>query len=154
MKMLVSSFLKRGRYDFERKTHAPAYDAQRLAHALHVSGHQVAKTVLLRAPEYKRLVLAVLPADKRVNLDRVSKLLGGTKVELATEFDMAEVCPDCEFGVLPPFGSRYGLRTIVDSELANHEFIWFEGNTHEEAIKLRFRDFCRLEQPEVSHLSE
>jgi len=148
--MNVAKFLERGHYKFERVPHQPTYSAQRLAHELHVSGREVAKTVLLRANGGYEFVVAVLPASKKIDIKRASKLLGGAKVELATEFDIAARCPDCDFGVLPPFGSRYGMKTIVDSSLAADEFIWFEGNTHEEAIRMKFDEFRRLEQPVVA----
>lgn len=148
--MNVSSFLERGQYKFQRVPHQPTYSAQRLAHELHESGRQVAKTVLLRTNHGAEFVVAVLPANRAIDFERVSRLLNGVKVELATELEMAERCPDCEFGVLPPFGSRYGMTTIVDSKLAVNNSIWFEGNTHEEAIRMKFADFRRLEQPMVA----
>jgi Ala-tRNA(Pro) deacylase len=148
--MNVAKFLEKGHYKFERVQHVPAYSAQHLAHELHVSGREVAKTVLLRANGGYGFVVAVLPASKQIDFKRASKLLGGAKLELATEFDISAHCPDCDFGVLPPFGSRYGMTTIVDSSLAEDEFIWFEGNTHEEAIRMNFEDYRRLEQPIVA----
>jgi Ala-tRNA(Pro) deacylase len=152
--MNVASFLERGRYKFERMLHEPAYSAQHLAHKLHVSGREIAKTVLLRARPQGRLILAVLPAHKKVDVIKAGKILGVDKLELATEFDISALCADCDFGVLPPFGSRYGVRTIVDADLSHDDFIWFEGNTHEEAFKLNFKDYCRLEQPQVAHFSK
>jgi Ala-tRNA(Pro) deacylase len=148
--MKVAEFLERRKYPFERVPHQPTYSAQRLAHELHVPGREVAKTVLLRANGGYEFIVAVLPANSKVDLEKASKLLGEAKLELATEFDMAEHCPDCEFGVLPPFGSHYGMKTIVDSSLANDEYIWFEGNTHDEAIRMKFADFHRIEQPIVA----
>jgi Ala-tRNA(Pro) deacylase len=90
----------------------------------------------------------------KIDFKRVCRLLGVPKLGLATEFDIAAHCPDCDFGVLPPFGSRNGLKTIVDSSLTDDEFIWFEGNTHEEAIRMKFEDFRRLEQPIIAPIAE
>jgi Ala-tRNA(Pro) deacylase len=148
--MNVAKFLEAGAYEFERVPHRATYSAQRLAHELHVSGRGVAKTVLLRADGGYKHVVAVLPASKTIDLSKASKLLGGSKLELGTEFDIEKHCPDCEFGVLPPFGSRYGMKTIVDTSLTEDEDIWFEGNTHEEAIRMKFSEFCRLEQPLIA----
>jgi Ala-tRNA(Pro) deacylase len=148
--MNVVKFLEAGNYQFERVPHRPTYSAQRLAHELHVPGREVAKTVLLRADGGYRYIVAVLPANKEIDFNQASKLLGGTKLELGTEFDMQTHCPDCDFGVLPPFGSRYGMRTIVDFALSKDEDIWFEGNTHDEAIRMKFTEFCRLEQPLIA----
>ena len=148
--MNVAEFLEAGKYQFERVPHRATYSAQHLAHELHVSGREVAKTVLLRADGGYKYVVAVLPANMTIDFKKASKLLGGSKLELATEFDIAAHCADCDFGVLLPFGSRYGMKTIVDSNLADDEDIWFEGNTHDEAVRTKFAEFRRLEQPLVA----
>jgi Ala-tRNA(Pro) deacylase len=150
--MNVANFLKRGHCKFKRVPHAPAYSAQHLAQELHVPGREVAKTVLLRSTD--ELVVAVLPASMKIDFKRVCRLPGEPKLGLATEFEIAAHCPDCDFGVLPPFGSRYGLKTIVDSSLTDDEYIWCEGNTHEEAIRMKFEDFRRLEQPIIAPIAE
>jgi Ala-tRNA(Pro) deacylase len=118
---------------------------------LHIPGRDVAKTVLLRAnlDGGRQFVVAVLPATKQIDFDRAAQLIHGGKLQLATEVEIGEHCPDCEFGVLPPFGSRYGMKTIVDSSLAEDEEIWFEGNTHNEAVRMKFDDFQQLEKPQV-----
>jgi Ala-tRNA(Pro) deacylase len=121
---------------------------------LHVPGVHVAKTVLLRANGGFRYVVAVIPATARVDLQRVSCALGGADVRLATEFEIAERCPDCDFGVLPPFGSQFAVETIVDHSLAKHEDLFFEGDTHAEAIRMRYSDFYNLEHPLVMSIIE
>jgi Ala-tRNA(Pro) deacylase len=98
-------------------------------------------------------VLAVLPADCKIDVQKVSQALGGAEVELATEAQVAEHCPDCEVGVLPPFGSQYGLQTIVDESLARQLEIVFEANNHHEAIRMSFEDYRRLENPTIISFS-
>ena len=66
---------------------------------------------------------------------------------------MSSLCPDCEIGALPPFGSQYGLKTVVDESLLADEHIVFEGNTHAEAIRMRLDDFRNLEHPLVLPIS-
>lgn len=150
--MNTTQFLEERKCRFERAPHHPAFGGQRLAHELHVPGQVVAKTVLLRtgANGGFQFVVAVLPANKRVDLRRAGDLLRQGEVTLATEDDMVSHFPDCDAGVLPPFGSHYGMRTIADSSLAKDREIWFEGNTRNEAIKMKFDDFRRLEQPWIA----
>jgi Ala-tRNA(Pro) deacylase len=145
--MNVAAFLDEIKCEFERIPHEPTYGAQRLAQELHVPGQDVAKTVLLRVNGGKQFIVAVLPASKNVNFEKASKLLDKGKVHLATEFEIAAHCPDCDFGVLPPFGSRYGMKTIVDSSLADDFEIVFKANTHNEAIRMKYDDFAQLETP-------
>lgn len=146
--MEVVTFLEKQHYRFERLPHPPAYGAQRLAQALHVKGDKVAKTVLLRADDASRFVVAVLPANRTIDLAGASRLVGAA-VHLATEMEIAARCPDCEFGVLPPFGSRYGIRTIVDESLTKEDQIYFEGATHAEAIRMSFKDYREIEEPSI-----
>jgi Ala-tRNA(Pro) deacylase len=151
--MNIAQFLSDKHVSFESLPHIDTYDAQHLAQALHVPGRDVAKTVLLRADGGFAYVVAVLPATKNVDLDQASQSLGGSKLALATELEISDHCPDCEMGVLPPFGSQYGMKTIVDESLAAEEEIVFEGNTHRDAIRMKFSDFQRLEQPLIVRFS-
>jgi Ala-tRNA(Pro) deacylase len=152
--MNVATFLSERKCEFERIPHKPTYSAQRLAQELHVPGQDVAKTVLLRVNGGNQFVVALLPASKDINFEKVSKLLGKGRVQLATEFEIAAQCPDCDFGVLPPFGSRYGMKTIVDASLADDLEIVFEANTHNEAIRMKFDDFVQLEDPLVTPFAQ
>jgi Ala-tRNA(Pro) deacylase len=148
--MNVASFLETQKCWYEQVAHQPTYSAQRMAGQLHVPGREVAKTVLLRARPKQDYVVAVLPANMVIDLDRAAKMLDAKRLELATEPEIATFCTDCEFGALPPFGSRYGLKTIVDSTLAEDDVIVFEGNTHHDAIRMKFDDYRRLENPTVA----
>ena len=144
--MRIPNWLNENNVDFELIPHRTTYDAQRLAAAIHVTGRDVAKTVLLRAGGGDYIV-AVLPANKTIDLERTSQLLGEDALELATEIEISQHCPDCEMGSLPPFGSQYGMRTLLDESLSQDDEVVFEGNTHQEAIRMKFDDFVRIEQP-------
>jgi Ala-tRNA(Pro) deacylase len=121
---------------------------------LHVRGEEVGKTVLLKADHGYAFVVAVLPATRRVDINRLSHALGGSRLEVATETDISQHCPDCELGVLPPFGSQYGMQTVVDASMSHHHDILFEGNTHHEAIRMRFADFRKLEEPLIADFAQ
>lgn len=148
--MSIKHFLQRRHVPFEVLTHPEAYDAQHLAQALHTPGRAVAKTVLLRADHARHYIVAVLPATHRIDFEALGAFLGGTPPELATELEIAERCPDCEIGVLPPFGSHYGAQTIVDRSLTVDEHISFESDSHTEAIRMKYADYYDFERPSVA----
>ena len=147
--MKVPQFLKERNVEFDVISHRDTYDAQRMAATIHVSGRDVAKTVLLRANGGYTYIVAVLPANKAIDFELASQMLGGSKIELATEIEISQRCPDCEIGALPPFGSYYGMTTMVDESLLEDEEIVFEGNTHHEAIRMKLQDFRHIEEPLV-----
>jgi Ala-tRNA(Pro) deacylase len=124
-----------------------------LAEAVHVSGKAVAKTVLLHVNHGFGDVVAVVPADRKVNVEEASKMLGGAQIVVGNEDDVTARCPDCERGVLPPFGSQYNMQTIVDASLAERDELIIESNTHDEAIRLKWQDFDRIENPLVGPIA-
>jgi Ala-tRNA(Pro) deacylase len=142
--MRIADFLAEQQVAFENLLHPPAFTAQKRAKYLRVSGNRVAKSVLLSGP--RGFFLAVLPATHRLDPARLAAEAGGP-VRLATEREVAAVFPDCEWGVVPPFGSLYGLSTVLDEELSPDTVIVFEGDGHAHAVRLLCRDFERLERP-------
>jgi Ala-tRNA(Pro) deacylase len=133
--------------------HSWSHGAADVATAVHTLPQQVAKTVMLHANHSFRDLVALVPADAKIDFEKVSHMIGGAEIRLATEQDVAVRCPDCERGVLPPFGSQYGMLTIADESLASQEEIVIESNTRSEALQLRWEDFRRLENPLVGRFA-
>lgn len=146
--MNLQDFLSQKHVPFHSLEHSPTYDAQHLAQAVHTSGENVAKSVLLRVDG--KYVLAVLQATHQIDLPKVERALGAKKAELATELEIYDQFPDCEIGAIPPFGSQYGLATLVDAPLACDEEIVISGNSVAEAVRMRYSDFATLEKPRVA----
>ena len=142
--MLIPQFLDDHGVRFETIYHAPAFTAQKRAKFLHVPGSQVAKCVLLYGP--LGFFLAVLPATRRVDTEALGRSLGGD-VRLANGEEVARTFPDCEWGVAAPFGTIYGLPSVLDESLAPETPMLLEGNTHVVAIRITCHDFERLEKP-------
>ena len=96
--MNIASFLETQKCWYEQVAHQPTYSAQRMAGQLHVPGREVAKAILLRTRPKRDYVVAVIPANLVIDLDRAAKLLEARRLELATESEIATFCTDCEFG--------------------------------------------------------
>jgi Ala-tRNA(Pro) deacylase len=142
--MRVAEFLATQDVPFETLVHPPAFTAQKRARFLHLPGREVAKVVLLHGPE--GYVLAVVPATRRVDPERLAATLGGP-VRLADDDEIARVFHDCEWGVVPPFGTLYGLPVLIDDSIPPDTLMVFETTTHAEAVRMLCRDFERLERP-------
>ena len=142
--MRIYQFLKSMGISFDIIQHPPAFSAQKLAKYLHTPGRQIAKTVLLKTIDsYK---IAVLPADQMLDKSQI-ELLIETKVKMANPLNMSELFFDCEWGVVPAFGSAYGISTIVDSCLLKCSSIVVPGHSHLESIRINAKDFLALENP-------
>ena len=145
--MYIVDFLQSRGIGFETLLHRPAFSATRRARNMHVTGREVAKTVLAKCGE--EFVLAVLPATSRIELSRLATALHAEPelVRLATDGEIATIFRDCEPGTIPPFGRLYGLKTVIDDGLTGVGQVVFTGNTRHEGLRMQFRDYDALEEP-------
>jgi Ala-tRNA(Pro) deacylase len=148
----VRDELDRRGIPYEELHHSEAYTAQEVAQREHVSGHHVAKVVCVMADD--RPVELVLPASRRVSLERVGLLLGGKQVRLATEDELQKWFFDCEIGAIPALRHWRGVDVIVDGHLTSAGDILILGGTHRDAVRMRFDDWFDMVGPRVELLSE
>ncbi len=141
----LQDYLDANDVPYETLRHSQAFTAQQIAAEAHISGWKVAKTVLVR--ESDNLMMVVLPAPAKVDLESLGEALGTAGVKLASEDDFRGRFPDCELGAMPPFGNLYGIPVYVDETLRRDQKIAFNAGTHRELIRMAFEDFDRLAQP-------
>jgi Ala-tRNA(Pro) deacylase len=142
--------LNENKVKYEVLRHAEAVTAQRIAQAEHVKGRHQAKVVMIKSGDQH--LMMVLPADHRIDLEKVEKVTGNT-VSLEQEQDFKSLFPESVTGAMPPFGNLYGLTTYVDKHLAEQDYIVFEAGTHTDAIKMSYRDYEKIVQPKVEDLA-
>jgi len=128
-------------------SHSKAYTAQGIAALAHISGKELAKTVILKLDG--ALGMAVLPASYQVDLGAIKAATGVQAAELASEHEFKQHFPDCETGAMPPFGNLYGIPVYVDETLTEDQEIAFNAGSHNELIRLSYNDFAQLVKPLV-----
>jgi len=148
----LKSFLDANKVSYVVINHSSAYTAQDVAATAHVSGKDLAKTVMVKIDN--KLAMAVVPASYNVNFNKLKTISGAKKVELANEGEFESMFPECEPGAMPPFGNLYNMSVYVSNTLAEDEEIAFNAGTHNELIKMSYKDFERLVQPRVEKFSE
>ncbi len=125
--------------------HAPGWSAQRTARSAHIKGDHLAKTLIMNADN--RLVMVVLPASHRVDIDSLRHALGAVKLELASEPEFRNLLPDCEPGALPPFGNLYNMEVYLAECMSHDEEFTFCAGSCTQLIKMKFDDYQQLVQP-------
>jgi Ala-tRNA(Pro) deacylase len=131
--------------------HSPVYTAQEIAASAHIPGKELAKTVVVKVDG--KMAMAVLPASNQIDFELLRKASGASKVELAGEKEFESRFPDCDIGAMPPFGNLYEMDVYVADNLSGDEEIAFNAGSHTELIKLAYKDFERLVQPEKARFS-
>jgi Ala-tRNA(Pro) deacylase len=137
---------------FEELHHPEAYTAQEVAQREHVSGHRVAKVVVVMADGCP--VELILPASRHVNLDRLRTVLHAQEVRLATEAEMEKFFTDCEVGAIPALRQWKNVDVLMDRSLNVEGQILFQAGTHADAVRLDFRDWYEMVHPQVVTFSE
>jgi Ala-tRNA(Pro) deacylase len=137
----VEQFLDARGVDYEVVSHPRALTSLRTADAAHISGEQLAKSVLLE--DEGGYLMAVIPATHRLDLGRLHQQLN-RRVGLAMEREVAELFSDCDLGAIPAVGPAYRVDTIVDDALLRQADVYFEAGDHEALVHMSGRSFSAM----------
>ena len=137
---------------YELLPHARTETALDEAKALGVDPAEVGKTLVLRAPE--GYVRAVIPANCRIDVRKLWKLVGDDKVYLAAEDDLRRDYPEFELGAVPPVGGDRRDRVLVDRQLADRESVVVEAGSHERSVRIPTAELVRIAHAEVVDICE
>ena len=148
----IREYLNSHHVTYELLGHAQAFAAREVARRLEVSDRQFAKAVVLHADG--RLVMAVLPASRRLNFHELKDALKVKHLEMAPETELSKLCPDCDVGGFPAFGNLYGMDVWVDRGLVDSDAITFNAGSHTEALQLKYSDFAKLVEPKIANFAD
>lgn len=132
--------------------HRRAGTAVELAHEEHVSGHIVAKVVVVFA-DGKPIIL-VLPASHRMIPARLREAVGARDIRMAAEGDLLVLYPDCEVGAEPPLAPGDWVPVWMDEAMRHDGDIVFHAGTHTDAVRMPFDQWFRRVDPYVGRFSE
>ena len=148
----LKEFLDKEKIKYVSIVHSPAYTAQEVAASAHITGRELAKTVIVQLDG--EMAMAVLPANRKIVLQDLREVTGSDQVKFVAEEDFKKKFPDCETGAMPPFGNLYGMDVVVTDSLRENPEIAFNGGSHSELIRMLYKDFERLANPRVVKLAE
>ena len=144
-------FLDENKVKYITIRHSSAFTAQEIAAKAHISGKELAKTVMIKIQG--KMAMAVLPASYIIDFDSLSRIFGTRNVTLATEHEFKDLFPDCELGAMPPFGNLYDMEVYVAEPLSLDKEIAFNAGSHTELIRLTYKDFEQLVKPRIFKFS-
>src|SRR5262252_3586991 len=117
----LKQFLDKEKIKYVSIVHSTAYTAQEVAASAHITGRELAKTVIVELDG--KMAMAVLPANRKIVLQDLREVTGSDQVKFASEETFRQRFPDCEPGAMPPFGNLYGMDVFLAQSLANNNEI-------------------------------
>lgn len=139
----LEKLLKTNKIKFEIVEHRKVFTAFDSAETQDVKLTEVAKAVLLKGK--KNLYLAVLPAGNNCDFKALSKLTDD-KVSIAKEKDITTKLKT-KIGLIPPFGSLFGLPMFIDKKLLKNKEINLPAGSYTESVIMSVKDYLKLEKP-------
>ena len=127
----------------------PSYGTDAAA-ALGVAPERVLKTLVASVDD--RLVLAVVPVDRELDLKRLADAVGARRAVMA-EPSEAERATGFVVGGISPLGSRRALPVVIDASAMDHETVFISAGRRGLQVELAPPDLVRLSSAHSAAIS-
>lgn len=148
----LKSMLQESGVPFDEMRHREVFTAQEVAQSEHISGHRLAKVVVVIADGCPFEV--VIPASRRVIIKQLQQMLGARDLRLASEAEMDRIFSDVDTGAIPPLPHWKGVDVIMDESMKVEGDIVLQAGTHRDTVQLAFSDWYTLVKPKVGSFTE
>jgi Ala-tRNA(Pro) deacylase len=138
--------------DYVHSHHAPAHTSTEAAEVRGPPLHSGAKALIVKGVS-DQFLMAVMPADLALDGRALRKLIGSRRLRFATADELLELT-GLEPGMVPPFGSLFGIATICDERLAENERINFSAGGLCDSLQLSYADYVRFERPQLAAIAK
>ncbi len=144
----LQQFLDDNHVKYVTVNHSPAYTAREVAASVFIPRRDFAKVIMIKVDG--RVAMAVLPASRRIDIDKLRDATGATHIDIASENEFKDLFPTCETGAMPPFGNLYDMDVWIDNLLVEDDDIFFNAGTHTQLMQMAFKDYQRLVKPNTA----
>ncbi len=141
----IAALLQEANIEYSVVEHEPVYTNPAMAQALNVTESETVKSLVLMTKE-KKMVVLVLPGDKKVDWKKAAAGIGTKKVSFAKPEQVLEKV-GCEVGCVPPFGQLTQLPIYMDPELTKKDYVYFNPGKHDKSYKIKAWDLKKMCRP-------
>lgn len=138
----LAHFLDQRGARYDLCSHAHSRSSAETARTAHIEPHRLAKSVILE--DERGCVMAVVPADERINVGTLGRMLGRDALHLSDEQRIAEMFSDCDLGAVPAIGMAWGMETVVEQDLDAVPEVYFEAGDHEMLLRMSREQFQQM----------
>lgn len=146
----LKSYLDKNQIDYEELAHKTVYTAYDAAQTLKKELKEIAKNLLIQAD--KTYVLVVIPADKKLHLEKLKKALGAKKISIPKEQIMVKILK-IKPGALSSFGKLHKLETVVDKTMMQTKKAVLSAGSFTDSVFMKVKDFVQLEEAKLADIA-
>jgi Ala-tRNA(Pro) deacylase len=152
---MLTDLLEAGSASYRMIPHEPEGRTDEASRLRRHPLEQAAKCLMVRVATGKRsrrYVLAVVPGDRKVDLDALADRYGGHEASFAVR-DVAERLAGSVSGSITPFAFAPDLDLVVDEGLLVHDEIYFNAGRLDLSVALSVPDYLALARPAVASIA-
>jgi Ala-tRNA(Pro) deacylase len=144
-------FLDEKKIEYKLLVHEPVFTSEQAAKVRGSELKRGVKALVLKTKE-KKLILGLVAADRKIDLDKLSFILDIGDVKLANPQEVLQKT-GCEVGSVHPFGNLHGLEAYIDKSVLENEIVEFNIGLHTHSIKMKRKDLVDLVKPIIGEFS-
>ncbi|MDI6891696.1 MAG: YbaK/EbsC family protein [Actinomycetota bacterium] len=130
---------------------SPVKTAKGAAVILGLKTSEILKSVLFLADE--KPILVILPGDKKVSYKKLKKLLGASRIRLATTREVMNLTGYI-IGATPPLAHQTSLLSLIDGDVMKCDVVYTGGGELNAMLKMRAEDLKQVTNGEVVDVAD
>ena len=139
----IQDHLKDNEIEYEEFVHEPVYTCETAKKVVKFAPNSTGVKNLLLETTERKFILVLCPGEKKIKTSKIAKLEGTKEVRLAKPEDVERLV-GCPIGCVPPFGHNKEIKTYLDKELLEYDFLYFNPGNHSKTIKIQAKDLFKL----------
>lgn len=133
---------------FTESTHT----AQQAADALQCDVGQIAKSIVFYIVETNKPIVVVASGRNRVSKEKLTEIVGSKVKTAGPEFVLEHT--GFNPGSVPPFGHKNKIKTFIDEDLQQYEYMYAAPGKSDGVFKLTIQELIELSEGEVIDVKE
>ena len=147
----TKNYLDKEMARYDEITHRTVYTAYDAAQTLRRELKDIAKSLLIASD--KAYIIAVVPANMRIDLGKLKKALRAKKVSIPNEKLMVKIFK-VKPGSMTAFGGLHQVEVWVDRSLLKTKDIIFSAGSFTDSVRMKAKDFIELEQAKLANFAK
>jgi len=143
----IKRILAEKNIEFEEFQHEAVYTSEQAARVRGLkSGREVIKSMIFKT-ETGKFILVLNHGDRKVDTKKIAKMENAKHLSIAKPEEVEKVT-GVPIGCVAPFGLKTKLKTYLNEELLESEYLYFNPGSHTKTLEIRAADLLQvLENP-------
>ena len=147
----TKNYLDKKMTKYDEFTHKTVYTAYDVAQTLRKELKDIAKSLLIAAD--KAYIIAVVPANMRIDLGKLKKVLRVKKVSIPNEKVMIKTFK-VKPGAMTAFGGLHKVEVLVDKSLLKTKDIILSAGSFTDSVRMKAKDFIDMEEAKLASFTK